>query len=166
MLVRSYHKTYGLNTVITNCSNNFGPRQHDEKLIPTIIQKALAAQPIPIYGNGHNIRDWLYVTDHCDGLAVAFHKGTQGEVYNIGAEQEYSNLTLCHEVCHLLDQLKPRDQNGSYKELIHFVTDRAGHDFRYAVNHHKISQLGWKPKFAFKQALEKTIAAYQQRYAK
>jgi len=130
MIVRSYHHTYGMNTVITNCSNNYGPKQHDEKLIPTIIRKALENQPIPIYGDGENIRDWLYVLDHCKGVDLAYHKGKSGEVYNIGGRNEKDNLYIVNKICDILDDRFPKQ--NSYKELITFVEDRAGHDRRYA----------------------------------
>ncbi len=139
-LVRSYHKTYGLNTVISNCSNNFGPKQHDEKLIPTIIRKALANEPIPIYGKGTNIRDWLYVEDHCLAIDLLFHKGKAGETYVVGADNECTNLYLAKEVCALLDELAPKSE-GSYKDQITFVKDRPGHDYRYAIDSSKIRKM-------------------------
>ena len=163
-LVRSYHKTYGLNTVISNCSNNFGPKQHDEKLIPTIIRKALANEPIPIYGKGTNIRDWLYVEDHCLAIDLLFHKGKAGETYVVGADNECTNLYLANEVCNLLDRLIPKSQ-GSYKDQISFVKDRLGHDYRYAIDASKIrKEMKWAPKHNFMEGLRNTINWYIQKY--
>lgn len=144
MLVRSYYHTYGLNVVTTNCSNNFGPNQHDEKLIPTIIRKALAFESIPIYGEGLNVRDWLFVEDHCRAIDLVFHEGKSGETYLIGADNERTNLDLVNEICEILDEklqlkLKEKEMN-SFKELITFVEDRPGHDFRYAIDFSKINQ--------------------------
>ncbi|MBE0499659.1 MAG: dTDP-glucose 4,6-dehydratase, partial [Campylobacterales bacterium] len=136
MIVRAYQETYGLNTVITNCSNNYGPKQHDEKLIPTIIRKALAGESIPIYGDGKNIRDWLYVFDHCKGIDLVYHTGKEGEVYNIGGRNERTNLQIVDRICTILDEKLP--QKSSYKELITFVEDRAGHDRRYAIDATKL----------------------------
>ncbi len=163
-LVRSYHKTYALNTVISNCSNNFGPKQHDEKLIPTIIRKALANEPIPIYGKGTNIRDWLYVEDHCRAIDLLFHKGKAGETYVVGADNECTNLYLANEVCNLLDRLIPKSQ-GSYKDQISFVKDRLGHDYRYAIDASKIrKELKWAPKENFMEGLRKTVGWYIKKY--
>ncbi len=163
-LVRSYHKTYGLNTVISNCSNNFGPKQHDEKLIPTIIRKALANEPIPIYGKGTNIRDWLYVEDHCLAIDLLFHKGKAGETYVVGADNECANLYLANEVCALLDELIPKSE-GSYKDQITFVKDRLGHDYRYAIDASKIrKEMKWAPKHNFMEGLRNTINWYIQKY--
>jgi dTDP-glucose 4,6-dehydratase len=160
-MVRSYFHTYGLNVVTTNCSNNYGPKQHKEKLIPTIIRKALAEQPIPIYGDGKNVRDWLYVLDHCKGLALAFEKGRPGETYNIGGRNERNNNQIVDRICTLLDQARPRGNGSSYKELITFVKDRAGHDKRYAIDASKIeNELGWKAKEVFDTGIEKTIDWY------
>lgn len=161
MLVRSYHHTYGMNTVISNCSNNYGPRQHSEKLIPTVIRKALTLEKIPIYGNGKNIRDWLYVADHCSGLDLVFHKGKSGEVYNIGGRNECSNINIVETICDFLDKKKPRLDHRSYRELISFVKDRPGHDFRYAIDASKIvNELGWNSSENFKSGLEKTVDWY------
>ncbi len=161
MLVRSYHHTYGLNTVTTNCSNNYGPKQHKEKLIPTIIRKALAEQPIPIYGDGKNIRDWLYVLDHAKGIDLAFQKGKSGETYNIGGRNERTNNTIADTICGILDKTKPRSSGKSYKELLTFVKDRAGHDRRYAIDASKIeSHLGWKAEENFESGIQKTLAWY------
>ena len=164
MIVRAYHHTYGMNTVITNCSNNYGPKQHDEKLIPTIIRKALAQQKIPIYGDGKNIRDWLYVLDHCKGIDLVFHEGNSGEVYNIGGRNERDNLYIAHKICEILDNLAPME-DASYKELITFVEDRAGHDRRYAIDATKIeTKLGWEAEENFESGILKTVAWYLQKY--
>lgn len=163
MLVRSYHETYGLNTVITNCSNNYGPKQHDEKLIPTIIRNALAGNKIPIYGDGKNIRDWLYVLDHCKGIDLAYHNGKSGQTYNIGGGNERTNLQIAYKICELLDRYKPK--NISYKEQITFVEDRAGHDRRYAIDASKIkNELGWKADENFDTGIIKTIEWYLNKY--
>lgn len=165
-LVRSYHRTYGLNMVTSNCSNNYGPRQHDEKLIPTIIRKALSRNPIPIYGNGKNIRDWLYVMDHCKALHMVFYKGRTGETYTIGGNNECSNLQIAQKICDLLDELRPLN-DGRYRELITFVEDRPGHDYRYAVDSGKINEeLGWSPQMDFKSDLTKTVIWYLEKYGK
>ncbi|WP_257929274.1 dTDP-D-glucose 4,6-dehydratase [Campylobacter lari] len=163
MLVRSYHETYGLNTIITNCSNNYGPKQHDEKLIPTIIRNALAGNKIPIYGDGKNIRDWLYVLDHCKGIDLAFHGGRSGHTYNIGGRNERTNLQIAYKICELLDQYRSKDI--SYKEQIVFVEDRAGHDRRYAIDASKIeNELGWKADENFDTGIIKTIEWYLKKY--
>ncbi len=163
-LVRSYHRTYGLNTVISNCSNNYGPKQHDEKLIPTIIRKALNNEPIPIYGKGTNIRDWLFVVDHCHAINLIFQKGKAGETYVVGADNEHTNLYLASEVCGLLNEMAPNPK-GSYKDQITFVKDRPGHDYRYAIDAAKIKkELKWAPKQNFKDGLRKTIQWYIEKY--
>ncbi|WP_263833668.1 dTDP-glucose 4,6-dehydratase [Sulfurospirillum oryzae] len=163
MIVRAYHHTYGMNTVITNCSNNYGPKQHDEKLIPTIIRKALSHQKIPIYGDGKNIRDWLYVLDHCKGIDLVYHEGLSGETYNIGGRNERDNLYIAHKICEILDTLKPK--RSSYKELITFVEDRAGHDRRYAIDATKIeTKLGWAAEENFESGILKTIEWYLEKY--
>lgn len=163
MIVRAYHHTYGMNTVITNCSNNYGPKQHDEKLIPTIIRKALSHQKIPIYGDGKNIRDWLYVLDHCKGIDLVFHEGNSGETYNIGGRNERDNLYIAHKICEILDTLKPK--KTSYKALITFVEDRAGHDRRYAIDATKIeTKLGWVAEENFESGILKTIEWYLEKY--
>ncbi len=165
MLVRSYHHTYGMNTVITNCSNNYGPQQHDEKLIPTVIRKALNNEIIPIYGDGKNIRDWLYVLDHCKGIDLAYHNGIPGEVYNIGGRNERNNNYIADKICEILDQIHPKKQ-GSYKELIHYVEDRAGHDRRYAIDATKIeTKLHWKADENFESGIVKTIEWYLNKYS-
>ncbi len=165
MIVRSYHHTFGLNTVITNCSNNYGPKQHDEKLIPTIIRNALNGTPIPIYGDGKNIRDWLYVRDHCTGIDRAYHNGKAGETYNIGGRNERDNLYIVNKICEILDEKVPAEK--SYKELITFVEDRAGHDRRYAIDATKIeNELGWKADENFESGIVKTIEWYLEKYQK
>ncbi|MDD2449414.1 MAG: dTDP-glucose 4,6-dehydratase [Sulfurimonas sp.] len=163
MIVRSYQETYGMNTVITNCSNNYGPKQHDEKLIPTIIRKALASENIPIYGDGKNIRDWLYVLDHCKGIDLVYHTGKEGNVYNIGGRNERTNLEIVDAICSILDAKVPK--NRSYKELITFVEDRAGHDRRYAIDATKLeSELGWRADEDFDSGIVKTIEWYLEKY--
>ncbi|MFV9483973.1 dTDP-glucose 4,6-dehydratase [Christiangramia sp. ASW11-125] len=160
MVVRSYHHTYGMNTVITNCSNNYGPKQHKEKLIPTIIRKAISGEDIPIYGDGKNVRDWLFVDDHCEAIDLVYKHGRAGEVYNIGGDAEMQNIELAYKICKLLDELKPKG-SGSYSEQITFVKDRAGHDQRYAIDANKIrSQLNWKAESEFEDALTETISWY------
>jgi dTDP-glucose 4,6-dehydratase len=174
MIVRSYHHTFGLNTIITNCSNNYGPKQHDEKLIPTIIRSALKGDPIPIYGDGKNIRDWLYVTDHCTGIDLAYHNGRAGETYNIGGRNERDNLYIVNKICEILDNRAPIEQNRiiqnsklniqNYRELITFVEDRAGHDRRYAIDASKIEEeLGWRAKENFESGIVKTIEWYLEK---
>jgi len=165
-IVRSYNHTYGMNTVITNCSNNYGPKQHDEKLIPTVIRKALKGAQIPIYGDGSNVRDWLYVTDHCNGIDLAFHSGKSGEVYNIGGKNEQNNNNIAAKICELLDELAPKN-SGSYASQISYVTDRAGHDFRYAIDASKIeNELGWKANENFETGIKKTVEWYLEKYGK
>ena len=160
-LVRAYYHTYGLNTTTSNCSNNYGPKQHAEKLIPTIIRKALSGQNIPIYGDGKNVRDWLYVLDHCKGIALVLQKGKTGETYNIGGRNERNNLDIAGKICALLDELKPRTDGQSYKNLITFVKDRAGHDRRYAIDATKIeTELGWKAEENFESGILKTVKWY------
>ncbi|WP_375563283.1 dTDP-glucose 4,6-dehydratase [Bernardetia sp. OM2101] len=164
LIIRSYFHTYGFDVVITNCSNNFGEKQHHEKLIPTIIRKALSNEPIPIYGNGQNIRDWLYVLDHCKGIDKAFQKGKKGESYNIGSNNEWNNLNLAKKICSLLDTIKPKEQ-GKYEDLLTFVKDRPGHDLRYAIDSSKIeNDLNWKADTDFDTALTKTINWYIDLY--
>ncbi|MBE0492603.1 MAG: dTDP-glucose 4,6-dehydratase [Sulfurospirillum sp.] len=199
MIVRAYQETYGLNTVITNCSNNYGPKQHDEKLIPTIIRHALRGNPIPIYGDGKNIRDWLYVLDHCKGIDLVYHGGKKGETYNIGGRNERTNLQIVDKICEILDEVHPiknirhseqnhrhseqseesnmtihRDSSplaqndskiNSYKDLITFVEDRAGHDRRYAIDATKLeNELGWKADENFDSGIVKTIEWYLKKY--
>ena len=164
MIVRAYNETYGMNTVITNCSNNYGPKQHDEKLIPTIIRNALKGNPIPIYGDGKNIRDWLYVLDHCKGIDLVFHNGKTGETYNIGGRNERTNLQIVDAITTILDKEVPQP-NFSYKSLITFVEDRAGHDRRYAIDATKLeNELGWKADENFDSGIVKTIEWYLMKY--
>ena len=159
--VRAYHETYGLPTVITNCSNNYGPRQFPEKLIPLMTLNALAGKPLPIYGTGENIRDWLHVEDHCDAIYEVLTKGRVGQTYNIGGRAERNNLFIVNKICEILDEIKPRSDGKSYKEQITFVKDRLGHDLRYAINCSKIEkELGWKPKHNFEDGLKETIQWY------
>lgn len=163
MIVRAYKETYGLDTVITNCSNNYGPKQHDEKLIPTIIRNALAGNPIPIYGDGKNIRDWLYVLDHCKGIDLVYHSGKKGETYNIGGRNERTNLQIVDTIFTILDEKVPTKK--SYKELITFVEDRAGHDRRYAIDATKLeNELGWRADENFDTGIVKTIEWYLNKY--
>ncbi|XCF06513.1 dTDP-glucose 4,6-dehydratase [Tamlana crocina] len=164
-LVRSYYHTYGMNVVTTNCSNNYGPKQHDEKLIPTIIRKAINDEEIPIYGDGKNIRDWLYVEDHFKGIELAFKKGKAGETYNIGGNNERNNLYIANSICEILDDIRPK--NKPYKAQITFVKDRPGHDFRYAIDASKIeNDLGWRAKENFESGIKKTIEWYLKKYDK
>lgn len=163
MIIRSYFHTYGMNTIITNCSNNYGPKQHDEKLIPTIIRNALEGKAIPIYGDGKNIRDWLYVLDHCTGIDMAYHRGRVGEVYNIGGRNERNNNYIAKKVCEILDILVPK--NVSYTKQINYVEDRAGHDRRYAIDASKIEdELGWSAAENFETGIVKTIEWYLGKY--
>lgn len=163
MIIRAYNETYGMNTVITNCSNNYGPKQHDEKLIPTIIRNALKGNPIPIYGDGKNIRDWLYVLDHCKGIDIVYHTGKTGQTYNIGGRNERTNLQIVDRICTILDKEVPKEK--SYKDLITFVEDRAGHDRRYAIDATKLeNELGWKADENFDTGIVKTIEWYLNKY--
>ncbi|ARR01142.1 dTDP-glucose 4,6-dehydratase [Campylobacter porcelli] len=164
MIIRAYVETYGLNAVITNCSNNYGPKQHDEKLIPTIIRNALQGKNIPIYGDGKNIRDWLYVLDHCKGIDLVYHNGVRGNTYNIGGRNERTNLEIANTICEILDKRLPKPT--SYKNQITFVLDRAGHDRRYAIDATKIeTKLGWKADENFDSGIIKTIDWYLKRYS-
>lgn len=164
-VVRSYFHTYGMNVVTTNCSNNYGPKQHDEKLIPTIIRKCLSEENIPIYGDGTNIRDWLYVLDHCKGIELAYKTGKTAETYNIGGKNERNNLYIVDTICAILDELQPRKNGKLYKELKSFVTDRPGHDFRYAIDASKIEkELGWKAEENFESGIRKTVRWYLDKY--
>ena len=159
-LVRAWYETYGLPIILTNCSNNYGPYHFPEKLVPVIILNALADKPLPIYGNGSNIRDWLYVEDHADALLLVLEKGSIGRRYNIGGENERTNLQLVQTICDILDRLNPRTK-GSYAELITFVQDRPGHDARYAIDPSRIrDELGWRPSVTVEQGLEKTVQWY------
>lgn len=158
-LVRSYYNTFSLPVIITNCSNNFGPYQFPEKLIPLVINNCLNRKPLPIYGKGINMRDWIYVTDHCRALDMVLQHGKPGESYNIGGGNEKQNIDVVKTICEILDRLKPGD--SSYKELITFVEDRPGHDLRYAIDYTKINEeLGWEPVYSFEDSIEKTIKWY------
>jgi dTDP-glucose 4,6-dehydratase len=160
-LVRAWHQTYGLPTLITHCSNNYGPHQHKEKLIPLCISKALNQEMIPIYGDGQNRRDWLHVLDHCEALREILVKGSVGSVYNIGGGAELNNLTVVNQICAYLDQARPLANGRSYVEQIGFVKDRLGHDFRYAIDAKPLlDALGWQAKYAFEEGLLQTIEWY------
>jgi len=160
-LVRAWHHTYGIPTLTTNCSNNYGPYHFPEKLIPLCILKALQGQDIPIYGDGQQIRDWLYVVDHCKGISTVLEKGVIGETYNIGGWNEKANIEVVHALCDLLDELQPREDGKSYRDQITFVKDRPGHDRRYAIDATKISnELGWKPEETFETGIRKTVQWY------
>ena len=159
-LVRAWHETYSLPVVLTNCSNNYGPYHFPEKLVPVIILNALAGKPLPIYGTGSNIRDWLYVEDHADALLLVLEKGAIGRSYNIGGENERTNLELVQTLCKVLDRLKPKN-TGTYEDLITFVQDRPGHDARYAIDPSRIrDELGWRPSVTIEEGLEKTVQWY------
>ena len=163
-LVRSYFHTYGMNVLTTNCSNNYGPKQHKEKLIPTIMRHALSGKPIPIYAAGKNVRDWLYVRDHCLGIDLVFHHGRFGQTYNLGGRNERTNNEIVNSICDLLDRWKPSPNGKSYKELITYVKDRAGHDLRYAIDAAKIEkELNWRPEENFVSGIEKTVQWYLSR---
>ena len=161
-LVRAYHHTYGLPTLTTNCSNNYGPYQFPEKLIPLVILNALAGKSLPVYGDGSNVRDWLYVLDHCSAVRTVLERGRPGEVYNVGGASEKQNIEVVREICAALDELRPRPQaTGSYAKLIRFVTDRPGHDRRYAIDAAKFrGELGWKPQESFASGLRRTVQWY------
>lgn len=163
-LVRSYFHTYGLNVVTTNCSNNYGPNQHDEKLIPTIIKNAIRGKSIPIYGDGKNVRDWLYVTDHCKGIWEVFTKGISGETYLFGGSAEHNNLEIAKSICALLDVNMPKEK-GSYLDQLSFVADRPGHDYRYAIDYSKVEkEISWTPLESFESGLERTVEWYIEKY--
>ena len=160
LLVKAYARTYGMNVTISNCSHNYGPWQHDEKLIPTVIRKCLAHEAIPVYGTGKNIRDWLWVGDHCRAIDLIFHEGRSGERYNVGGHNEKTNLEIVEAICALLDELRPW-AGHRYDELITFVEDSPGHDFRYAIAPDKIQrELGWKPLTVFPEGLRRTVEWY------
>lgn len=164
-IVRSYFQTYGMNVVTTNCSNNYGPHQHDEKLIPVVIRNAINHNEIPVYGKGENVRDWLFVHNHCDALEVAFQKGKSGETYVIGGNNEWKNIDLVRKICDILNEEVGEGPDGDYKNLITFVTDRLGHDFRYAIDASKIKQeLGWEASQDFDGMLRQTILWYVEKY--
>lgn len=160
-IVRAYHRTFGMNVTTSNCSNNYGPKQHSEKLIPTIIRKCLAGESIPVYGNGKNIRDWLFVLDHCKAIDLIFHNGRSGETYNIGGRNERDNITIVKTICSILDNKCPRKDGKKYNELITFVADRAGHDLRYAIDATKLeTELGWRADETFDTGIVKTVEWY------
>jgi len=165
MLVRSYHKTYGMNVVVTNCSNNYGPKQHPENFIPLIIERALSGRPIPIYGDGRQIRDWLYVGDHCQAIKLVFETGRSGESYNVGGRNEKENLWIVDTICRLLEERKPAAR-GKYTDLITFVKDRPGHDRRYAIDATKLErELGWRAEENLESGLKKTVSWYLKEWA-
>lgn len=158
--VRAYRETYGFPTLITNCSNNYGPRQFPEKLIPLVTLNALARKPLPVYGTGSNIRDWLHVEDHCAAIQRVLEAGRVGQTYNIGGHSERTNLEVVHGICAVLDELVP-SREGPYAALVKFVTDRPGHDFRYAIDCSKLcGELGWEPRHTFEQGLRETVRWY------
>jgi dTDP-glucose 4,6-dehydratase len=160
-LVRAFHKTYGLPLLTTNCSNNYGPYQFPEKLLPLMIANALSGKPLPIYGDGQQVRDWLYVQDHCEAILTVLQKGRTGEIYNIGGNNEKANLDVVHSLCSLLDEMVPNSPHLPHKSLITFVEDRPGHDRRYAIDASKIrDELGWTPNETFSTGLRKTVAWY------
>ena len=160
MLVRAYHHTYGLNTVITNCSNNYGPYQYPEKLIPVVIQSVLARKAVPVYGDGMNVRDWLYVRDHAEALWLTLRRGKSGETYNIGGHNEWANLRIVERICDLIDEFAPQ-LGGHSRKLISFVKDRPGHDRRYAIDAGKIQkELGWVPAHKFEEGIRETVRWY------
>ena len=157
-LVRAYHKTYGMPITISNCSNNYGPYQFPEKMIPLMILNAFEGKPLPVYGDGLNVRDWLYVRDHCTAIWMIMEKGVRGETYNIGGSNELENIKLVKMICDILDEHKRLSGNHPRKELITFVTDRPGHDRRYAIDFGKLkSTLGWSPEESFESGIKKTI---------
>lgn len=165
MIARSYRHTFGLDTLITNCSNNYGPKQHDEKLIPTIIRNAVNGKPIPIYGKGENVRDWLYVLDHCRAIDLVFHRGVSGETYNVGTRNELKNIDLTYKICSVLDELKPAPSGKKFSDQITFVSDRPGHDLRYAIDPTKIEkELGFKAKHTFEDCLKETVLWYLRKF--
>jgi dTDP-glucose 4,6-dehydratase len=160
-LVRAWHHTYGLPVLTTNCSNNYGPYHFPEKLIPLMIVNALAGKPLPVYGDGMQVRDWLYVKDHCSAIRRVLEAGQPGETYNVGGWNEKPNIEIVHTICALLDELTPKAGGGSYREQITFVTDRPGHDRRYAIDARKIErELGWRPAETFDSGIRKTVAWY------
>jgi len=158
-MVRAYHHTYGLPTLTTNCSNNYGPWQFPEKLVPLVISNALEGKPLPVYGDGRQVRDWLYVGDHCEALRAVLDRGRPGEVYNVGGNSERCNIDVVHAICDVLQRVRPRD--GGYRALVTHVGDRPGHDRRYAIDARKIArELGWSPRESFESGLEKTVRWY------
>ena len=166
-LVRAYHHTYGLNVVTSNCSNNYGPGQHQEKLIPKIIENALNGKEIPIYGDGKNIRDWLYVLDHCKAIDLIYHQGKSGQTYNVGGSNEKTNIEVVDTILNILDRKQPRKDGISYKKQVKFVKDRAGHDRRYAIDSTYLqNELGWVAAESFSSGIEKTVEHYVLCYTK
>ncbi len=160
-LVQAWFETYGMPVVLSNCSNNYGPYQFPEKLIPVVVLNAIAGQPLPIYGDGSNIRDWLFVNDHCEALLQVLQRGLVGRCYNIGGENERTNLQLVSTICEILDRIRPREDGLSYAEQITFVTDRPGHDARYAIDAARIrDELGWRPSVSIEEGLEHTVRWY------
>jgi dTDP-glucose 4,6-dehydratase len=160
-LARAWHDTYGLPVLVTNCSNNYGPYQFPEKLVPVVILKCLRGEPIPVYGKGENVRDWLYVVDHCEALATVLRDGQPGQTYNIGGNNEQRNIDLVTMICGLMDQMHPRDDGEMYQSQITFVTDRPGHDLRYAIDASKIRrELGWEPKQDHRSGFSQTVKWY------
>ncbi len=160
-LVRAWHRTFGLPVIISNCSNNYGPFQFPEKLIPLVILNCLEEKPLPIYGTGENVRDWLYVEDHCDAIYTIIENGTLGETYNVGGNNEIQNIDIVKTICSILDEVLPSKYRKSYRELMKFVTDRPGHDFRYAIDSSKLkNKLNWAPKETFDSGIRKTIDWY------
>ncbi len=160
-LVRAWNRTFGLPTLITNCSNNYGPYQFPEKLIPLMIINAISGKPLPVYGKGVNVRDWLFVEDHCDAIYEVLKKGITGQTYNIGGNCELKNIDVVETICKILDKIEPNKDGKKYRDLITFVTDRPGHDFRYAMDISKInSRLNWQPKETFESGIQKTIQWY------
>ena len=165
-LARSWHDTFGLPVIVTNCSNNYGPYQFPEKLVPVVILRCLRGESIPVYGKGENIRDWLYVEDHCVALRTAVERGTPGATYNIGGNNERTNLELVTKLCRLLDELRPRADGKPYEQQINFVVNRPGHDLRYGINAEKIKrELGWEPKESFQSGFRKTVTWYLENEA-
>lgn len=164
-LVMSYVHTYGFPAVITNCSNNYGPRQHDEKLIPVVIRKALSGAPIPIYGDGKNVRDWLYVADHCSALHTVLENAAIAANYNVGGKNEIRNIDIANHICTILDEVQPRKDGKPYASQITYVTDRPGHDYRYAIDPTKIEkELNWQPQETFATGIKKTVQWYLKKY--
>lgn len=160
-LVRAWNKTYGLPTILSNCSNNYGPFQNSEKFIPMIIKNALTGKDIGIYGDGQQIRDWLFVGDHCAAIKLIYEKGSVGEIYNIGGDSEKTNLEVVKAICNLLDRTRPNGENKPYFDQVSFIDDRAGHDRRYAIDHSKITnELGWLPNESFESGIKKTVEWY------
>ena len=165
-LVRAFHHTYGLPVLTTNCSNNYGPYHFPEKLIPLIIARALAGEPLPVYGDGRNVRDWLYVTDHCAAIRMVLEKGRVGETYNVGGDAERQNIEVVTGICELLDQRRPREDGKPRESQITYVTDRPGHDRRYAIDASKLQgELGWKPQYTFEQGIALTVDWYLENQA-